>query len=336
MNTNRSPLRFIRDNSLRILAGMTVILSVAVAVVLVRAYILPRMPSESAEGTDLFSSAASSVSGSSISGSPESTSETVPASTTEGAVTSSELPSDPTSSATSENRPGTSSTSITTTKPTIQPTPTGPVWYDGFVDPRTVDYETVSDPGDIAVLINKYYAVSEDYVPELVEAASSNRQKLRPEANAAWDLMREACNEDTGKTLYLTAGYSTFEQRIALFEEAIWKVNNNVPGFTMKRVVSKYAYPGRSEHNVGLALDIREINDSSISSNFLNTTAGSWVSEHAHEYGFILRYPSGKGHITGYDFEAWHFRYVGIDLATALFTSGQTLEEYYGKEQVLP
>lgn len=245
-------------------------------------------------------------------------------------------------SAASGSIPTTTENVLTVTpvpSPTKAPTsaPTGPVWYDGYVDPRTVDYEIISNPGDLTVLINKYYAVPEEYVPELVTAASSYKdQKLRPEANEAWDLMRAACYEDTGKTLFITAGYSTFPQRLALFEGALKKVRDGEPGFTMKRVVSKYAYPGRSEHNVGLALDIREINDSSISSNFLNTTAGSWMAEHAHEYGFILRYPQGKGHITGYDFEAWHFRYLGVDLATTLYESGQTLEEYYGKEQVLP
>jgi D-alanyl-D-alanine carboxypeptidase len=256
------------------------------------------------------------------------------------AASSSETTAVSTTESTQVPTPKASSTSTPTPtpspKPTTAPVPTGPVWYDGFVDPRTVDYEIVSTPGDTTVLINKYYAVSEDYSPELVDAESSNSQKLCPEVDEAWDLMRQACETDTGKVLYLTAGYSTFPQRLALFEGAIKKVNDGVSGFTMKRVVSKYAYPGRSEHNVGLAIDIREVNDSSISSNFLNTVAGAWVAEHAHEYGFILRYPSGKGHITGYDFEAWHFRYVGVDLATTLYGTGQTLEEYYGKEQVMP
>lgn len=252
--------------------------------------------------------------------------------------------SDATAVTSNEPTPGntpvpTKSTTPTPTpspKPTTAPVPTGPVWYDGFVDPRTVEYEIVSNPGDITVLINKYYAISEDYIPELVDAEASKNQKLRPEVDAAWDLMRQACESDTGEKLYLNAGYSTFAQRLSLFNGAIKKVNDGVSGFTMKRVVSKYAYPGRSEHNVGLAIDIQENKDSPISSSFLNTTAGAWVAEHAHEYGFILRYPSGKGHITGYDFEAWHFRYVGVDLATTLYDSGQTLEEYYGKEQVMP
>ena len=100
--------------------------------------------------------------------------------------------------------------------------------------------------------------------------------------------------------------------------------------------VKKNAYPGRSEHPLGLALDINIASDPEIRDGFLQTKAGKWVLEHGHEYGFIHRYPDDKGHITGYGFEAWHFRYVGPELATTLYENDQTLEEYYGKEQILP
>lgn len=214
-------------------------------------------------------------------------------------------------------------------EPTAAPVPTGPVWYNGFVDPRTVDFETISNPDDITVLVNKYFAVSEDYSPELVDADSSKSQKLRPEADDAWDLMRQACETDTGKTLYLSAGYSTFAQREQLFNDAV--ANKGI-----ERACSKYAYPGRSEHNLGLALDIATTDSPAISGDFAGTEAGIWLAEHAHEYGFILRYPDGKSDITGYGYEAWHYRYLGATLATTLHESGQTLEEYYSKEQVMP
>jgi D-alanyl-D-alanine carboxypeptidase len=93
---------------------------------------------------------------------------------------------------------------------------------------------------------------------------------------------------------------------------------------------------GRSEHNLGLALDISTTDAGEISSGFADTTAGAWVVEHCHEYGFILRYPKDKTAITGYVFEPWHYRYVGIDLAGTLFASGQTLEEYCGKVPAVP
>jgi D-alanyl-D-alanine carboxypeptidase len=337
MKKNPGIKAFIRRHLLRIMIGITVILSVTVITLWVNSFLISRKADRNSDilnATDSETPDFSTID----SLTTENTSLEGSASTLEPVLTSASEPT-PAETAPAETTPSTTSppsTAAPTSEPTAAPTPIGPVWYDGFVDPRTVEYEIITNPDDLTVLINKYYAISEDYIPELVPAASSADQKLRPEANSAWDLMRAACLEDTGKTLYLTAGYSTFEQRIALFEGAIKKVNDGVTGFSMKRVVSKYAYPGRSEHNVGLALDIREINDSDISSNFLNTTAGAWMSDHAHEYGFILRYPSGKGAITGYDFEAWHFRYVGVDLATTLYTNDQTLEEYYGKEQALP
>ena len=60
------------------------------------------------------------------------------------------------------------------------------------------------------------------------------------------------------------------------------------------------------------------------------TPEATWLAQHAHEYGFIIRYPMGKESITGYQYEPWHIRYVGSKLATKLYKSGQCLEEYLG------
>ncbi|NLW89518.1 MAG: M15 family metallopeptidase [Clostridiaceae bacterium] len=211
----------------------------------------------------------------------------------------------------------------------IEPQTENPVWYDGYADPRTVRAEIVTNPEDITVLINKYFAMPEDYVPELVTAKHSAGQQLRPEASDAWDLMHAACLEECGQNLYLISGYRSYQAQAYSFSNGI---ERNGLAFAVK----KNAYPGRSEHPLGLALDINIASDPEIRDGFMETTAGKWVAEHGHEYGFILRYPREKGHITGYGYEAWHFRYVGAELATTLYENGQTLEEYYGKEQVLP
>lgn len=89
------------------------------------------------------------------------------------------------------------------------------------------------------------------------------------------------------------------------------------------------ARPGHSEHQTGYAIDVRG------TSNYLNqrfgtTREGLWMAANAHKYGFILRYPNGKEHITGYIFEPWHFRFVGLNLAPKIYQSGLTVEEYYG------
>jgi len=203
------------------------------------------------------------------------------------------------------------------------------VWYNGYVDPRSIRAEVASNPENISVLINKYYSMPSDYVPELVMAASSAGQYLRPEADDAWDLMRAVCQEDCGQVLYLVSGYRSWADQTYSFTNAIVRRG-------IDKVCEKNAYQGRSEHCLGLALDINIASDPEIRDEFVESTAGQWVKEHGYEYGFILRYPREKGAITGYGYEAWHYRFVGVEVAAALYESGQTLEEYYGKEQVLP
>ena len=229
-----------------------------------------------------------------------------------------------------------------TETPTPSPSPTpvpeyvephiegGPVWYSGYVDPRSVRAEVVSNPEDIAVLVNKYYTTTAEYVPELVWAKYSANQQLRPEAATAWEQMHDACLADIGEDLYLISGYRSWATQTASF-------NNAIPRRGLDKAVCKNAYPGRSEHPLGLALDINIRSDPEIRDNFVYTKAGEWVLEHGHEYGFIWRYPKDYGHITGYGVEGWHFRYVGVDVATEMYDNNiMTLEEYYGKPQILP
>ena len=250
------------------------------------------------------------------------------------AVTTSAETTVPTPTPTSTPTPTPSPTPTPTPTPTpepeyIEPILPEPVWYYGYVDPRSIRAEVVTNPEDIGVLINKYYSMPEDYVPELVYAESSNGQRLRPEADDAWDLMRAACLEDTGYQLYLVSGYRSYGDQTYSFSNAIVRRG-------IDKVCEKNAYQGRSEHCLGLALDINTADDPEIRDEFAETKAGQWVAENGHLYGFILRYPREKGSITGYGYEAWHYRYVGVEIATAMYESGMTLEEYYGKPQILP
>ncbi|AOV09054.1 hypothetical protein BI350_02900 [Sporosarcina ureilytica] len=92
------------------------------------------------------------------------------------------------------------------------------------------------------------------------------------------------------------------------------------------------ARPGYSEHQTGLAFDIGEVNKEQdwATSRFGETDAGKWLAENAHLYGFIMRYPEGKEFITGYMYESWHFRYVGLEVAKDIYENDTTLEEYLG------
>ncbi|MDF2908056.1 MAG: putative D-alanyl-D-alanine carboxypeptidase, partial [Herbinix sp.] len=84
------------------------------------------------------------------------------------------------------------------------------------------------------------------------------------------------------------------------------------------------ARAGHSEHQTGLAVDINDLEET-----FADTPEGRWLAEHSFLFGFILRYPKGKEFITGYQYEPWHFRYVGKELAYNLYQSGLTYDEYY-------
>lgn len=95
------------------------------------------------------------------------------------------------------------------------------------------------------------------------------------------------------------------------------------------------AKPGHSEHQTGLAIDIMQNGFDSncyLETCFENSEAFTWMQQHAHEYGFILRYPKGKESITGYSYEPWHYRYVGVDLATYLHDHNLTYDEFYLQE----
>lgn len=97
------------------------------------------------------------------------------------------------------------------------------------------------------------------------------------------------------------------------------------------------AHPGHSEHQTGLAVDISTTSQQCyLDECFIGTSDGQWLADNAYKFGFTLRYPKGKEAITGYNFEPWHYRYVGVALATALHQSGLTLEEAWpSMEQAL-
>ena len=98
--------------------------------------------------------------------------------------------------------------------------------------------------------------------------------------------------------------------------------------FGSKRADAQAARPGHSEHETGLAIDIFTPGNTG-TGNFKDSNAYTWLKEHAHEFGFIERYPEGKEYLTGYAFESWHWRYVGIPVATQIHEEQITFDEYY-------
>lgn len=167
-------------------------------------------------------------------------------------------------------------------------------WYGGF---------TYIDG---ILVVNKVFAVPQSFAP-----------KLTSEFNTAFSRMKQAAAKD-GIDLWVQSGYRSYSYQATLNRQYIER-----NGAASAEISSARA--GHSEHQTGLAADINQINAA-----FANTAAGKWLAANAHRFGFILRYMDGKTDITGYKFEPWHFRYVGVEHATAMHTRGVTLEEYLG------
>ncbi len=171
----------------------------------------------------------------------------------------------------------------------------------------------------ITVVVNKKHKLPDSYVPNLVvfPGSSNGNQSLRPEASAALMNLFSG-GASAGHSYTIISAYRSYNQQVITYNG--WVAQDG------QAAADTYsARPGYSEHQTGLAADLNLIDQS-----FGDTPAGQWLAAHAHEYGFIIRYPNGKDAITGYHYEPWHLRYLGVDVASAVYNSGLTLDEYYG------
>ena len=132
----------------------------------------------------------------------------------------------------------------------------------------------------------------------------------------------QAAGAAAGHNIYISSGFRSFSAQTNVYNK--YKANEGQDGADKHS-----ARPGHSEHQSGLAFDLNSITQA-----FGSTPEGIWTAQNAHLYGFIVRYPQGKEGVTGYIWEPWHLRYLGVDLATTLYTNGQTLEEYLGVTSV--
>ena len=126
--------------------------------------------------------------------------------------------------------------------------------------------------------------------------------------------------EKEGIKLRITSGYRSYSVQDDLYKKYV-----KSDGVQVADAYSARA--GYSEHQSGLAFDLNGTNR-----NFIKTKEGKWLNDNCYKYGFVLRFPEGKEEYTGYMYEGWHFRYVGLDLAKILYNDGDwiSLEEYYG------
>lgn len=183
----------------------------------------------------------------------------------------------------------------------------------------------IKKPASLTVLVNKYNQLGEDFIPEDLEVIApcfnSAELKLRHDARIAFEAM---CLDAKQHNLHLEA-ISTF--RSFNYQEQIYYTN-----LTSEITMEEYqkerdrvsARPGHSEHQTGLAVDINDLEQT-----FEETSEGRWLARNSYKYGYLLRYPKGKERITGYDYEPWHFRYLGKELAMKVHLSKLTYDEYY-------
>lgn len=190
---------------------------------------------------------------------------------------------------------------------------------------RVEDY---TKPSSIWALVNKTHPIPEDYEPSNLQIASvntrsdksDNERSVRSDIDQALQDMFSDAMAD-GYDLMIGSGYRPASLQALYFYNLAASVGEDSANQSIAR-------PGQSEHQTGLATDISTTSRNCYLDNcFAETNDGKWLADNSYKYGFILRYPEDKTDITGYMYESWHFRYVGIDLATAIYQSGLTLDE---------
>jgi len=181
------------------------------------------------------------------------------------------------------------------------------------------------------LVANKTYSIPSDYVPEgyPVPMVDVIENRLLPEAQEKFTEMQQAFFVDhpSNKGFRIQYGYRSY-----LTQANVYESYKNAAGFEYAETIA--ARPGHSEHQLGLAADVNVNGVITLNETFKNTIEGKWLAENSWKFGFILRYPEGKTPATGYVFEPWHFRYVGIEAAAAIYESGLSLEEFLGIDSV--
>ena len=217
----------------------------------------------------------------------------------------------------------------TSTSKKLEPAPKNAIEFENLADGEYLTEKgyTLTIKGRIAtienhVIANKTYKLPEDYQPENpYQKITSERCNncIDKTAYEKFKLMQSDASA-LGLNIYIASGYRSYKYQVNLY-------NNYVATSGVIGADTYSSRPGYSEHQTGLCFDLNSIDDT-----FADTDEGKWVHENAYRYGFTIRFPKGKEKYTGYQYESWHLRYVGEDLATKLYNKGEylSLEEYYG------
>ncbi len=183
------------------------------------------------------------------------------------------------------------------------------------------DLEKTDITKNNTMLVNKFHVLEKNYIPnDLVDVSIQHaygKQKLRKEVYEHFISMFEAAKEEE-LTIIINSSYRTYN-----YQKSLWDRYAMQHG---EKWANEYAaQAGSSEHQTGMAIDVTTYG----ADDFEKTQEFKWMGQNAYKYGFILRYPKDKTDITGYQYESWHYRYVGEELARKIYESGLTLDEYY-------
>lgn len=208
--------------------------------------------------------------------------------------------------ATSTTEPATA-----TSTPTAEPTSAVPPYFDP----------------DLHQLVSKRYSLASDYVPPNLQSIPANwtmagNGLLRGDVLEALEPMMSEAWERDGVDLRIRSAYRSYAEQITTFEYWVSVVG-------LEQAKRESAEAGHSEHQLGTTMDFADpYNGWELIESFEDSPSGVWLLEHAWEYGFALSYPDGREETTGYIYEPWHYRYIGVDAAAAWHESGLTLIEF--------
>ena len=177
------------------------------------------------------------------------------------------------------------------------------------------------------VLVNNLHPMEEGYVPELTEIQPGHSVDTRI-AQATRKMLTDA--EEAGLDVQICSAYRSVERQERVFGDSMKdRVKDGMSYWEAYEETSlNVALPGKSEHALGLALDLISNQYSELDEKQQTTAESKWLAENCYKYGFILRYPPEKTNITGIVYEPWHYRYVGEEHAAKITERGITLEEY--------
>lgn len=189
-------------------------------------------------------------------------------------------------------------------------------WYN-------VSFETDLSKENL-ILVNKFYHLASDFVRDDIENVSLQYAYSGQRASSIviekFLEMRNDIKNELEVNLMVNSSYRPYKEQEEIYDQ--------YKKVSLKYADSYAARPGYSEHQTGLAIDITSL-EHPLAKDFKESVEYEWLKNNCYKYGFILRYPENKEHITGYSTESWHFRYVGYNVAKQIYEEGITFDEYY-------